>query len=90
MASNNSPEFNSDSEEESHEEVTIIDIGSELHSNDSGVSLSSDQEDESAFSKQMQGPRAMAARAYQLEMLEESLKQNIIVAVGRPIAQESV
>lgn len=27
------------------------------------------------------GPVAMAARAYQLEMLEESLKQNIIVAV---------
>ncbi len=38
--------------------------------------------DDSVVSEESQGPVKMAARAYQLEMLEASLERNIIVAVS--------
>ena len=41
-----------------------------------------DKENSSETSELPAAPPAMSPRAYQLEMLEESLKQNIIVAVS--------
>jgi hypothetical protein len=49
-------------------------------------SVAGDAESISQDSPEEEPPRlvTMTARAYQLEMLEESLKRNIIVAVCRP------
>jgi hypothetical protein len=73
-------------DEPSHPLVNESDTVSSSNSQDASDDARSDPRDSPRSSSPDQEPPTvvtMTARAYQLEMLEESLKQNIIVAVCR-------
>jgi hypothetical protein len=88
MASDYGPSSSSESEDEA--------VGGIVDESDTLPTSNSDQVSDDVDSDSRDSPRSstpeeepptpvtMTARAYQLEMLEESLKQNIIVAVRSP------
>lgn len=71
----------SSSELDDEPSLAPVDAGGSILSRDAESNVPADPE--STSEDELPSPVAMTARAYQLEMLEESQKQNIIVAVCR-------
>jgi hypothetical protein len=87
VARDDDEEYYSFTETETENEVGLQLVP--LEEQVAAVMISSDDEPHSDSStgdntaeEESKGPTAMTARAYQLEMFEKSLKQNIIVTVG--------
>lgn len=84
-ASESGSELDSEPEFENDPPTSLETIG-DIDSTDS----KEEDSDNSSLPAERANPAIMTARAYQMEMLEESLKQNIIVTVRLLPQQQSV